>query len=149
VQRRRLTGINRGAGQSGGPDIVDQARDLGELEDILQDARVLLAEAADAQQQQAQVAAAQEGRTFSAAPITAGSWGTKDRTPLAAGNGHRPAGYACVHCRKPIREPDEDDDGECYFPNCGVLLTNENCLKAEDLDSLPPKPRPDLSGGAR
>jgi hypothetical protein len=40
--------------------------------------------------------------------------------------------------------PLEDDDGECYCPNCGVLPTDENCLKAEDLDSLPPRPRPTL-----
>jgi hypothetical protein len=53
-------------------------------------------------------------------------------------------GYLCADCRKPFREPDEDDDGECYWPNCAVLLTDENCLKGEDLDSLPSEPRPTL-----
>jgi hypothetical protein len=53
-------------------------------------------------------------------------------------------GYLCADCRKLFSEPEEDGDGECYCPNCGVLLTDENCLKAEDLDSLPPKPRPTL-----
>jgi hypothetical protein len=41
-------------------------------------------------------------------------------------------------------EPDEDDDGECYRSNCGMPLADENCLQAEDLDSLPPKPRPTM-----
>jgi hypothetical protein len=45
--------------------------------------------------------------------------------------------------------PDEDDDGESYCPNCGVLLTDENCLKAEDFDSLPPETAPNLDGSAR
>jgi hypothetical protein len=49
-----------------------------------------------------------------------------------------------VDCQRPFHEPDEDDDGERYCPDCGVLLTDKNCLNAEDLDSLPPKPRPTL-----
>jgi hypothetical protein len=49
-----------------------------------------------------------------------------------------------VDCQRPFHDPDEDDDGECYCPNCGAWLTDENCLNTEDLDSLPPKPRPAL-----
>jgi hypothetical protein len=45
---------------------------------------------------------------------------------------------------KPFSKPDEDDDGECYCPHCGVLLTDKNCLNAEDVDSLTPKPGPTL-----
>jgi hypothetical protein len=51
-----------------------------------------------------------------------------------------------VDWQRPFHEPDEDDDSESYRPNCGVLLIDENCLKAEDFDSLPPKPRPTLMG---
>jgi hypothetical protein len=36
--------------------------------------------------------------------------------------------------------PDEDDDGECYCPNCGVLLT----LNAEDLDLFAPETGPTM-----
>jgi hypothetical protein len=140
VQRRWLAGINRGLDNLAAR-IVDQARTLSDVEDILADARPLLAQAADAQLQQAQIAATQVGRTFSDAAITAGSWARNDRMLPAASSGHKPASYACADRRRLF---DEDDDGECYCPNCGVLLTDESCLNTEDLDSLSVKPRPTL-----
>jgi hypothetical protein len=48
----------------------------------------------------------------------------------------------CADCRTLFCEPEEDNDGECYCPNCGEILTEENWLDAEDLDALPPKPEP-------
>jgi hypothetical protein len=82
---------------------------------------------------------------------------TLGQTPKGVGQvmvGSAEAGLDPIHESHPrvgrsvgqLYEPDEDGEGECYCPNCGVLLTDENCLKAEDLDSLPPKPRPTLLG---
>jgi hypothetical protein len=137
VQDRLFGGINRAL--TGLAERIGNARNPGELQDIVADAEPLLARAADAQHQQGQIAATQDRQALRATlnPITVDSW--------TQTNGHRPTGYACAVCRKPFHEPDEDDDGECYCPNCGVLLvTDDNCLKPEDLDSLPPKPRPTL-----
>jgi hypothetical protein len=114
----------------------------------MDDTRPLLRRAADAQNQQAQIAAAEDREALQpgSSPVTVDSWEatTGDRTLAPATDGHRAGGYACADCPKLLYEPDEDDDGECYCPNCGVLRTDENCLKAEDLDSLPPNPRPTL-----
>jgi hypothetical protein len=55
----------------------------------------------------------------------------------------RADGYGWADRRKLFSEP-EEDGGESFCPNCGVLLTDKNCLKAEDLDSPPPNPRPSL-----
>jgi hypothetical protein len=130
--------------------IVNEAGNLGQLQDIMEDARSLLDRAVDAQHQRAQIAAAQDERALQAgsSAVTVDSWSAApgSRTLPPANNGYKEEGYTCADCEKPFSAPDEDDDGECYCPNCGVLLTDENCLKAEDLDSLPPKPRPTLLG---
>jgi hypothetical protein len=69
-------------------------------------------------------------------------WDVHDKE--LADTGNRTPRPRLRDCRKPFLEPDEDDEGKCYCPNCGVLLTDDNCLNAEDLDSRPPKPRPTL-----
>jgi hypothetical protein len=71
-----------------------------------------------------------------------------DRRELAKANQGTP-GYLCADCRQPFREPDEDDEGECYCPQCGLQLTDENCLKAEGPRSSTPETAPNLAGRAR
>jgi hypothetical protein len=136
VQRRWLAGINRGLDNLAAR-IIDKAGSLGELQDILADAQPLLAQAAEAQRQQAQIAAAQTPHGFApATPITAHSRArheTRDEELALA--------YVCADCWQPFTEPDHDDgDGEDYCPNpkCGEkLLPDENWLDAEGIDSLP------------
>jgi hypothetical protein len=131
VQRRWLAGINRGLDNLA-VRIIDQARTLGELHDILSDAQSLLAQAEDAQFQQAQIAAALGMRALAPAsvPINANS-----RVPPA--NDQRPPVYVCGDCRQPFSAPDHDDgDGEDYCPNpdCGErLVPDVNWLDGEEL----------------
>jgi hypothetical protein len=142
VQRRWLAAINRGLDNLAAR-IIDKAGSLDELQDIISDARPLLAHAADTQHQQAQIGAAQTLRGFTpaAVPITTNSW-----TPAANNALSPPLVYVRGDCRQPFAEPDHDDgDGEDYCPNpdCGErLVPDENWLDLEDVDSRPPESRP-------
>jgi hypothetical protein len=144
AQRRLFAGLNRGLDNLAAR-IVENASSLGELQSIIGDARPLLARAADAQRQQAQIAAAQSmhPRLPACAPISASSW------TRAVTNRHTLTSapvYVCADCRQPFSEPDHDDsDGGDYCPNPDRgewLVPDVNWLDAEALDSLPPESRP-------
>jgi hypothetical protein len=110
----------------------------------LADARPLLAQAADARPQQAQIYAAQDisAPVPADVPVTPDSWTRAASDYLAVAP--RPP-YVCADCWQLFAHPDHDEgDGEDYCPNpdCGErLVPDENWLDAEEVDSLPAKLR--------